>query len=88
MVEKEFEFAKVESERFINFFDSKGWKVGKNPMAVWKSAVNNWMMNYYERNKIVTPKKSKLEILQQSHANNEDVDWNEIYKDNRNDQFN
>jgi hypothetical protein len=88
MVEKEFEFAKAESERFINFFDSKGWRIGKNTMKIWRSAVNNWMMNYYERNKILTPKKSKLEVLQKSHEISEDIDWNEFYKDNRNEQFN
>ena len=54
MVEKEFEFAKIESEKFINFFESKGWKVGKNPMKSWKSAVANWIINFYDRNKINT----------------------------------
>ena len=68
MVEKEFEFAKIEAEKFINFFESKGWKVGKNPMKVWKSAVANWMINYYDRNKIQTVKKSKLEVIQESHS--------------------
>lgn len=88
MVEKEFEFAKMESEKFINFFESKGWKVGKTPMKSWKSAVANWMINYYDRNKINTVKKSKLEIIQKSHESNEQIDWNEIYKDTKNEQFN
>jgi hypothetical protein len=88
MVEKEFEFAKIESEKFINFFESKGWKVGKNPMKNWKSAVANWMINFYDRNKIQTNKKSKLEVIQQSHAINENIDWNEVYKESTNEQFN
>lgn len=88
MVEKEFEFAKMESEKFINFFESKGWKVGKTPMKSWKSAVANWIINYYDRNKINTAKKSKLEIIQKSHESNEQIDWNEIYKETRNEQFN
>jgi hypothetical protein len=83
MVEKEFEFAKLEAEKFINFFESKGWKVGKNPMKVWKSAVANWMINYYDRNKIQTVKKSKLEVIQESHEATENIDWNEIYKESR-----
>lgn len=83
MVEKEFEFAKIEAEKFINFFESKGWKVGKNPMKVWKSAVANWMINYYDRNKIQTSKKSKLEVIQQSHELTENIDWNEIYKESK-----
>jgi len=88
MVEKEFEFAKMESIKFVNFFESKGWKVGKNPMANWKRAVANWMINYYERNKITTPKKSKLEAIQESHEEMEHIDWNEVYKDTINEQFN
>lgn len=88
MVEKEFEFAKNESVKFVNFFESKGWKVGKTPMKSWKSAVSNWMINFYDRNKIQTPKKSKLEVLEESHATMEKIDWNEIYKNTENEQFN
>lgn len=87
MVENEFEFAKIESDKFVNFYESKGWKVGKNPMKIWKSAVANWMAHYYERNKIQTPKLSKLEAIQKSHESNENIDWNEVYKDTENEQF-
>jgi hypothetical protein len=89
MVEKEFEFAKMESIKFVNFFESKGWKIGKNPMVDWKRAVANWMIHYYERNRILTPKKSKLETIQESHEEMEQIDWNEIYKESsNNEQFN
>ena len=27
---------------FVNFYQSKGWKIGKNPMVNWKSAVVTW----------------------------------------------
>lgn len=87
MVEKEFEFAKNESEKFFNFFESKGWKVGKNPMVSWTSAVANWMKYFYERNKIQNNKKSKLEIIAQSHSVNEEIDWNEVYKEQNYEQF-
>jgi hypothetical protein len=88
MANNEFEFAQTESVRFVNFYESNGWRIGKNPMKRWKSAVANWMINYYERNKISTPKLSKLQAIQQAHQSTESVDWNEIYKDNRNEQFN
>ena len=32
----------IDAERFWNFYESKGWKVGKNPMKDWKAAVCNW----------------------------------------------
>lgn len=32
----------VDAERFIDFYESKGWFVGKNKMKDWKAAVRNW----------------------------------------------
>ena len=32
----------IDPERFVNFYDSKGWMVGKNKMQKWKAAVANW----------------------------------------------
>ena len=28
--------------KWFNFYESKGWMVGKNKMKNWKSAVNTW----------------------------------------------
>lgn len=33
---------KVDAERFWNFYESKGWKVGNQPMKDWKAAVRTW----------------------------------------------
>ena len=32
----------VNSERFVSFYQQKGWMVGKNRMKDWKAAVRNW----------------------------------------------
>lgn len=32
----------VDPEAFCDFYTSKGWKVGKNPMKDWKAAVRTW----------------------------------------------
>ena len=32
----------VDPERFVNYYDSVGWRVGKSPMKDWKAAVRNW----------------------------------------------
>ena len=32
----------VDPERFYNFYQSKGWMVGKNKMKDWKAAVRTW----------------------------------------------
>ena len=36
---------KVDPERFIDYYESNGWKVGRNPMKDWKAAVRNWARN-------------------------------------------
>ena len=35
----------VDPMKFINFYDSNGWKVGKNPMKDWKACVRSWEAN-------------------------------------------
>ncbi len=44
--------AKLESEKFINFYDSKGWVIGKTKMQKWKSAASGWInrMNDFNNN--------------------------------------
>ena len=32
----------VDAETFINFYESKGWMIGKNKMKDWKAAVRTW----------------------------------------------
>ena len=34
---------KEEGKSFWNFYESKGWVVGKSPMKNWHSAVSNWL---------------------------------------------
>ncbi|WP_430811057.1 MULTISPECIES: hypothetical protein [unclassified Carboxylicivirga] len=44
----------AEAQRFLNHFESNGWKVGgKSPMKDWKAAVRNWILNMqkYQRGK-------------------------------------
>ena len=36
----------TEAEKFYNYFQSNGWKVGgKTPMKDWQAAARNWMIN-------------------------------------------
>lgn len=32
----------VDAEQFVDFYDSKGWMVGKNKMKDWKASVRTW----------------------------------------------
>jgi hypothetical protein len=54
------ENAKLEAEKFVNYYTSNGWKVGKNPMKSWTHAVNNWITNAKQYAKGTTNNKPKL----------------------------
>lgn len=32
----------IDPEAFINYYESKGWMIGKSPMKDWKAAVRTW----------------------------------------------
>ena len=32
----------IDAEQFFNFYESKGWLVGKNSMKDWKASVRTW----------------------------------------------
>jgi hypothetical protein len=32
----------IEAYKFVNFYQSKGWKVGNQPMKDWKAAIHTW----------------------------------------------
>ena len=35
----------VDAQRWYDFYESKGWKVGKNPMKDWKASIRTWERN-------------------------------------------
>ena len=41
--------ALVDCEAFFDFYESKGWVVGKNPMKDWQAAMRNWDRTERER---------------------------------------
>lgn len=38
----EYGYPSFEAERFIDYYEANGWKVGRNPMKDWKATVRNW----------------------------------------------
>lgn len=40
----------AETHKFFNFYESKGWVVGRTPMKSWQHAMANWKSNWQERN--------------------------------------
>ena len=47
----------VDAERFLNFYESKGWFVGKNKMKDWKAAVRTWEREDKQKSTTSTPQR-------------------------------
>ena len=54
------DLAKIEAEKFVNYYESNGWKVGKNPMKSWTHAANTWLINSKQYAKGTTSNHRKL----------------------------
>ena len=39
----------LECVKFHSYYESNGWKVGRNPMKCWRAAMVHWRGNYQER---------------------------------------
>jgi len=46
----------VDIRRFFDYYESNGWKVGKNPMKDWKASVRTWEKNTTQQQKVSQPK--------------------------------
>lgn len=40
---------RVDAERFFDYYESKGWMIGKNKMKNWRAAVRTWEKNDKDR---------------------------------------
>ena len=40
-----------QSQRFFDYYEANGWKVGKNSMRDWKAAARNWLRNQSQYDK-------------------------------------
>ncbi len=58
---------KVDPERFVDFYTSKGWIVGKTKMKDWKAAVRNWSRSDTKEKpkEPVKPKKNSFQNFKQ-----------------------
>lgn len=43
----------VDADKFVAYYESNGWRVGKNPMKDWKAALRTWQANQFDRGKTV-----------------------------------
>lgn len=50
----------VDADKFIAYYESNGWRVGRNPMKDWKAALRTWQANQFDR-----PPQKKTVVAQQ-----------------------
>ena len=63
---------KVDPQRFIDYYESKGWKVGKSSMKDWKAAVRTWEKNDFQ--------KSAPTQITRPHFGTSASDWERLRK--------
>ena len=51
----------IDASQFFDYYESNGWKVGKNSMKDWKAAVRTWERNRYDQP--VKSKNSKADAM-------------------------
>lgn len=64
----------AEAARFVDFYESKGWLVGKAKMKSWKAAVRNWI----RRNQSEKPRNSTELARRNSQAVSEDFKRSDV----------
>jgi uncharacterized protein YdaU (DUF1376 family) len=65
----------IESQRFFDYYESNGWKVGKNKMKNWKAAFRGWLSRSSGQNK-GNGQQGNLSFRQQDRLAKEQEDHN------------
>ncbi len=65
----------VDSEKWLSYYESNGWKVGKNSMKDWKAAIRTW-----EKNNFGNGKKSNQKYQPRTLADQRELENDEIAK--------
>lgn len=64
----------VDANKFIDFYESKGWLIGKNPMKDWKACVRTWEKGNNSSppkpsNAYINPSQSEYDDLSMFYSN-------------------
>lgn len=66
----------LDAEKFFNYYESNGWKVGRNKMKSWHSALANWNKNDTTKPQ---PKSFKQQDKEQSNREFEAISQHNIF---------
>lgn len=59
----------IDPETFVDFYSSKGWKIGKDTMKDWKAAVRTWERRDKKDNGTNSKNEDKLKALEAYYIN-------------------
>lgn len=76
---KENKLEYVDAHKFMNYYESNGWRVGRNPMKDWRAAARSWNRNTFQDKK--TDSGANIPILENHDPIREPDDPNEILKE-------
>jgi hypothetical protein len=63
----------VDPERFVDFYASKGWRVGNQQMKDWKAAVRTWEQRQTNPEKVQTKTVIAQQYGQRDYAGKEET---------------
>lgn len=69
----------IDAQRFIDFYESKDWMIGKNKMKDWKAAIRTWEKNSKTNTPAWFTKENKTEELSEEEKNEMDEILNEMF---------
>lgn len=65
----------IDAETFIDFYESKGWKIGKNPMKDWKACIRTWEKNRKPKEEKTTPSWFEQDFKEEDELSDEDKEF-------------
>ena len=70
---------KVDCQKFYDYYESNGWKVGKNPMKDWKATLRNWQRTATNNNTNKPSEKGEWDFVTKAirENNNTPYEYNE-----------
>lgn len=71
----------IDPEAFIDFYESKGWKVGNQPMKDWKAAVRTWEKRNPKPANKSSPDIPKVVYDKIHNYEERDFDWNALERE-------
>ena len=66
--------ANIDPQDFIDFYESKGWMVGRNKMKCWKSCVRRWKRMEVEKNREKHEKNKAKQAKQNEQLRNRTIE--------------